>query len=275
MGIFSRLKMGWNLSMDSLRVLRKQPELALFPVLSGIAGMIFIALLFAGSYVLDLLHGQLGIVVLFALYLGTAFIASFFNAALVYSARESFAGREPSVRSGIAAAWRHKTPLFVWALASATVGMILRAIEREDNLVANVLALLVSVAWSVITYFIVPVIVFEDVGPLEMFSRSGETFKRTWGETAGASFGVGLVTGLFVVVGIVLSAVVFFALGGLGAGGAGMVAAIAIAAVVLLVAALGSAALGAIAKTALYVYATEGKQPPEFENVDFARGARR
>jgi len=31
MGIFARLKMGWSLSMDSLRVLRKQPELALFP----------------------------------------------------------------------------------------------------------------------------------------------------------------------------------------------------------------------------------------------------
>ena len=45
MRIFSRLKMGWNLSMDSLRVLREQPTLTLFPAISGIAGLLFIALL--------------------------------------------------------------------------------------------------------------------------------------------------------------------------------------------------------------------------------------
>ncbi|WP_336001015.1 DUF6159 family protein [Halorientalis halophila] len=274
MGILSRLKMGWNLSMDSLRVLRKQPSLTLFPVISGIAGLLFIALLFGGSYVLGLFEGTMAYVVLFVLYLGTAFIASFFNAGLVYSARESFHGGTPSVGEGLRAAWRHKTPLFVWALASATVGMLLRAIEGQDNLVANLLAMVVSVAWSIITYFIVPVIVFEEVGPVEMFTRSGETFKNTWGETAGANFGVSLVSILFGLVGLLVAAAVFLALGGLGGGTAGVVVAAAIAAVVILGVFLLSSALGAIAKTALYVYATEGKRPPEFDNVDFARGAR-
>jgi hypothetical protein len=273
MGIFSRLKMGWNLSMDSLRVLRKQPELTLFPVISGIAGLLFIALLFGGSFVLGLFEGATAYVVLFILYLGTAFIASFFNAGLVHSARESFEGREPSVKSGLAAAWTHKTPLFVWAVISATVGMLLRAIESDDSIVSSIVALVVSVAWSIITYFIIPVIVFEDVGSLEMFKRSGETFKNTWGETAGANFGVGLVSILFVLVGLAIAAAVFVALGGFG-GGAGFVVAAVIAAVVILGAALLSTALGAVAKTALYVYATEGKRPPEFDNVDFDSGAR-
>lgn len=272
MGIFARLKMGWSLSMDSLRVLRKQPELALFPLLSGVAGLLFVGLLFGGSLVLNLFEGVAGYVVLFLFYFGTAFIASFFNAALVYSARESFEGREPSVKSGLAAAWRHRTPLFAWAAISATVGLLLRAIESQDNIVASIVAIFVSVAWSIITYFIVPVIVFEDVGVREMFTRSGETFKNTWGETAGASFGVGLVTVLFTLVGVAIAAVLFFTLGN-ALGGPGVLVAVGVAAVVVVSMFLLSSALGAIAKTALYVYATEGKRPPEFENVDFERTA--
>jgi MFS family permease len=256
--------------MDSLRVLRKQPELTLFPLISGIAGLCFIGLLFGGSYVLDLFEAPMAYVVLFVLYLGTSFIAAFFNAGLVYSARESFEGREPSVKAGLRAAWSHKTPLFAWAVISATVGMILRAIESQDNVLASIVALVVSVAWSIITYFIIPVIVFEDVGVYEMFKRSGETFKNTWGETAGAHFGVGLITVGFMLVGLLVAAAVFFLLGG----SAGFVAAIAIGAVVMLAMFLLSSALGAIAKTALYVYATEGQAPAEFQNVDFDRVGR-
>ncbi|MFB6178162.1 MAG: hypothetical protein ABEI77_00375, partial [Halorientalis sp.] len=84
MGIFARLKMGWNLSMDSLHVLRENPELALFPLISGIAGLLYIALLFGGSAVVGLFDSQsTGLVVLFLSYLGTSFIAAFFNAGLV------------------------------------------------------------------------------------------------------------------------------------------------------------------------------------------------
>jgi hypothetical protein len=271
MGIFARLKMGWNLSVDSLTVLRKNPELALFPLISGIAGLLYIALLFGGAWVVGLFEREMaGYGVLFLLYLGSTFIASFFNAALVYSAREAFEGRNPSVKGGLGEAWRHKGTLFVWSVIAAIVGLIVRAIERQDNIAAKVVALLFSAAWSIITYFIIPVIVFEDVGVTGMFKRSGETFKNTWGETAGASFGIGIITILFMLVGVLLAAAVFVVV----PGSAGILGALALGAVMLLVTFLFGSALTAIAKTALYVYATEGKRPPEFDNVDFEHGAR-
>lgn len=272
MGIFARLKMGWSLARDSFGVLRDQPELALFPLLSGVAGLVFVGLLFGGSAVLGLFEGAAGYVVLVLFYLGSAFIAAFFNAGLVYCAREAFAGREPSVRDGIDAAWRQRVPLFAWAVASATVGLLLRAIESQDNIVASILAAIVSVGWSILTYFIVPVIVFEDVGVGEMFRRSGETFKETWGETAGASFGVGIITALFTLAGLAVAAIVFVALGSV-VGAAGFAVGVGLAVVFVLVAFLAAAALGAIAKTALYVYATEGERPAAFDDVDFERGA--
>lgn len=268
MGIFTRLKTGWQLSMGSFRVIRGNPRLALFPLIAGIAGLVYMALLFGGSFVVGLFESNVtGFAVLFLFYLGSAFIAAFFNAALVWSVREAFRGRPVSLRAGLAAAWRHKTQLFIWAVISAVVGVILRAIEGQDNLVAKLLAMVVSVAWGIITYFIIPVIVFEDVGIREMFTRSGRTFKDTWGETAGASFGVGLVTVAFTAVGLAFAAVIFFAVGG----PAGVFAAIAVGAVVVLGAFLLASALAATAKTALYVYATENESPPEFSDVDFSR----
>ena len=169
MGIFARLKMGWNLSMDSFQVLREHPQLALFPLVSGVAGLVYIALLFGGSFVLGLFEGNASYAVLFLLYLGSAFIAAFFNAGLVYSARQAFQGRTPTLKEGIAEAWRHKGPLFAWAVISAIVGMIIRAIEKQDSIVARIVAVVFSAAWSIITYFIIPVIVFEDQSVTGMF----------------------------------------------------------------------------------------------------------
>jgi hypothetical protein len=114
------------------------------------------------------------------------------------------------------------------------------------------------------------VIVFEDVGVVGMFKRSGETFKNTWGETAGAGFGVGIVTAAFALVGLLVAGAVFLVFGGT----VGVVGAVAVGAAVLLLAYLLGTTLGGIAKTALYVYASEGRQPPEFENVDFGRAVR-
>jgi hypothetical protein len=43
---------------------------------------------------------------------------------------------------------------------------------------------------------------------------------------------------------------------------------------VVVAAYLGGTTLSAVAKTALYMYATEGDRPSQFENVDFQNAAR-
>lgn len=271
MGFFDRLKTGWTLAMDSLRVLRREPELATFPLVAGVAGLVYLGVLLGGASLLGGPDGSLGFyALLFVLYFGSTFIASFFTAGLIHETREAFEGREPSFRGGLAAARRRVGTLLAWAAVAATVGVLIRVIQGQgrDNLLAQVFAGLFSVAWSLLTYFVVPVIVFQDVGVREALSRSGETFKRTWGETAGAGFGVGLVTLLFLVGGALVT-VVLFVLGTSTGSVLGTVGALAVGAVVLLGAYLAGVTLGAIARTALYVYATEGKKPSDFENVDF------
>ncbi len=275
MGLFARLKTGFTLAVDSLKVLRREPSLLVFPLVAGLFGAVYLAGVSGVGYATGVvgLDGGSEVVtygLLFVLYFGSTFIASFFTAALMYNAREVFRGRNPTIGDGLRAAWRNKGPLLVWSAIAATVGVILRASESSDNPVARVAASLFSVAWGILTYFIVPVIVFEEVGVTEMFKRSGETFTSTWGETAGSAFGVGLVSIVFGIVGVLVAAAVavllFQANATVGIVG-GVVAFIAVALLVYLV----SSALTSVARTALYVYATTGERPDEYENVDFSR----
>lgn len=267
MGFFARLRTGWALAMDSLDVLRAHPDLGVFPLVGGVAGFIYLALLITGSAVLGLDGGPALWVVLFILYFGSSFIAALFTAGLVYSVQKTFEGEEPSLRSGLAGAWEKRDLLFVWALASAVIGVLLRALERQRGLPAQIAASLFGVAWGILTYFIIPVILFEDVDARSMFRRSGETFKQTWGETAGAGFGVGIVTALFVIIGLAFAVLGFVVFAG---SAVGVMGSLLFAALVLFAAVIFGQTLGAIARTALYVYATEGIQPSEFDDVDFS-----
>jgi hypothetical protein len=272
MGFLSRLKTGWALSMDSLGVIRAEPSLAVFPAVAGLAGTVYLALVLGGAVLLvgpD--PGPVVYAALFVVYLGTSFIAAFFSAALMYNAREVFHGRNPTLVEGLRAAWRNRTTLLVWAVISAVVGVLLSALESSDTPLAEVTSFLFSVAWSVLTYFVVPVVVFEDASVREMFERSGRTFRETWGETAGAGFGVGIVTALFTLAGLAVAALVFVAFGATAVGALG---AVAVAVLVVLAAYLLGSTLSSVAKTALYVYATEGERPGGFEDVDFGAAGR-
>lgn len=273
MGFFDRLRTGWALAMDSLGVLRREPELATFPLVAGVAGLVYLGVLF-GSVALfgGFGGGFASYVVMFLTYLGSTFIASFFTAGLIHETRVAFEGGEPSFRNGLGAARRRVGTLLAWALVAATVGVVIQSLERQgrNNLAAQLFAGLFSVAWAVLTYFVVPVIVFEDVGIRDALSRSGETFKDTWGETVGAGFGVGLVTILFLIGGVLL-AVAVIAVGVSIGSLLGVVGALGVGAAVVLFAYLAGVTLGSIARTALYLYATEGTKPRDFDDVDFTR----
>ena len=266
-GLFERVRTGWTLTTDSAGVIRANPELLIFPLIAAVASAGFFVVFLIPMLVANLVGSGLEYVALFVWYFVTTFLSTYAAAALVHATNETFHGRNPSVRASLSAVWGHVGQIVVWSLVSATVSVLIKALEDSDSPVADLLASLFAVGWSITTFFVVPVLVFEDVTVTSMFSRSAATFRDTWGETLGAGFGVTLVVGLFgiglVVVALAVSlplAAVFPAAGGL-------------LAVVLVAAALAttyllSQTIWGVAKTALYVYAAEGEVPSQFENFD-------
>src|SRR6478736_5513582 len=84
-----------------------------------------------------------------------------------------------------------------WAIVSATVSIVLRAIEQRGGIFGRIIGSIAGVAWTVVTFLVLPVLVFEGLGPMAAVKRSGELFKRTWGENLVTIAGIGI--GLFVV----------------------------------------------------------------------------
>lgn len=267
-GFLGRLKTGWTLTKDSIGVIRDHPELLVFPLLAGISSVVFFVLLFVPLVLAEAIGGGLEYVVLFGLYFVTTFLSTYFSAALCHAANEAFHGRDPDLRENMRAVSDSLGPIVVWSLISATVSVVFRILENSDNPLATVLRSLFAVGWAILTFFIVPVLVFEDVTATSMFERSGETFKKTWGETLGAGFGVTAIVfgiGLLLVAGAVAVSVPVAAV----FPGGGVVLAVALVALAFVFTYLLSQTIWGVAKTALYVYAVEGVTPEQFENFDF------
>jgi len=262
MGLLTRLKMGLVLTKDSLLVMRHNPKLFLFPIVSGVAGLAFLVVFLGVTFGLMAVTPEGGALVgLFLIYLVLTFVSSFFTAGLVHQTREVLAGNEASLKQGLGAAWEVKGPLFVWSLIAATVGLVINAIENSDSRIARTFGLIFGLAWTVMTFFVIPSIVFEKSSATGMFKDSAGTFKQTWGETPISLAGINIVSFL-VVLPFALPGVYLFSIG-VALGGAALVL------TGILLSFLVGQTLQGVVKTTLYLYAKEGKRPAEFDDVDF------
>jgi hypothetical protein len=284
-----RVRRSWQLMREAGEVLRQDRGLVLFPILSCVFSLLATLTFIIPFFVARLLDqgarggtgarsaapsfGPYYCLVLFASYLVTYFIIVFFNSGLVACVRKRLAGEPATVRDGLAAAFAHFARIFEWALLSATVGVLLRVIEDRLNWAASLIAAIAGVAWSLATTFVVPVLVYEDVGPFEALKRSAQTFRRTWGETVIANLGLGLAfTFLYLPIPLVLvgAAAAFTHSGHAAPATVGLFVGVLLLCLIYgLILAIIQNTLQSIFLTACYQYATTGQVPAPFtrENV--------
>ncbi len=263
----------WALVKQSFYILREDEELMLLPVLSAISCVVVTLSLLAGSGLFfypqikeamveqgswhpsnALLFGGV-----FLFYLVNYFVIVFFNTALVSAASIRLEGGNPSVRDGLRAAWSRVNVIFQWALLAATVGMILRMIEERSSLIGRLVASVVGIAWTLATFFVVPVLAFENLGPFEALKRSAQLFRRNWGEQVVGTFSFGLIFFLLALPGLLLPI-----LGGALAGNYGMTAGASLMVIYFIVLAVLSASTHGIFLAALYRYANQGETSQGF-----------
>jgi hypothetical protein len=122
---------------------------------------------------------------IFAIYYCCFFVQIFFTCALMASANMIFCGGKPTLKYGLDIAWSRVGQIAAWALIAATVGWVLRTIQERLGLVGKILIAVLGIAWSILTYFSVPVVIFEHYSLFDSIKRSGDLVKKAWGETAG------------------------------------------------------------------------------------------
>jgi len=270
-----RLSSSWELMKSSLRVIRADKELLMFPVLSGII-MAFIGLTFIGGIFLSDLFEfaptALIILLIFVLYLLLYFIGIYFNTALIGCATIRLEGGDPTLKDGFRTANKNLRAIAGWAVIAAIVGIILRALEERAGMIGKIVISLIGFAWTMATFFIVPVLIYENLSVFTAIKRSAYVFKDTWGETFIGYFGLGVIIFLLCLIGVIP------VLMGLTLGGLLTVIGLALAVVYwIFIACVGSAAQGVLT-AALYRYATTGKIShdvvPEHLLNPYAKGQR-
>ena len=258
LGFFERLRVGWQLTKVSLGVLRKEKGLVLLPFLSllitGAVWLLFFITILFFTAPSDVFGFWLFYVGLAIVYFVTFFVSIYFNAAVMGAAMIRLNGGDPTIADGLKVARANLGRIAGWALVTATVGLILRAIAERFGFIGKIIAGAVGAAWGIVTYLVVPVVIFEKLRPWAAVKRSGSLLRQTWGEAAGGYLSLGAIFVLLALPGL-LAPLLGFVL----AGAIGLAIGLGIAVVYWLILGLVGSAAQSILVTALYRYATTGK----------------
>jgi hypothetical protein len=265
----SKYRRGFEITRDSLRIFTQRPTLLVLPALSllavGSAFAVLGAIIIQRGLLTSLLTNDLyKYSVLFCAIAISSSVATFFNAAVVHCAAQLFDGDQTSVRDGLAAAWRARRQIALWAVTAATLGTVLYLLDEKFGVVGSLTRAVFDLAWALLTFFIVPVIVLDERRSLRrQLRQSGSLFRDTWGESVSATLGVSFVFLLVALPGVALGAAGYFVLDGIVAVGA-----LVSGGGIVVASIVGSQTASAIVRTALYRYATTGKQVGPLEARD-------
>jgi hypothetical protein len=268
MGLFDGLKRGWQLSKLSWAVVKKDPELMVYTVFSGVMFMMAMAM----CYLPEMLelnwtndgNGNFTVnyyIWVFCCYMFASIFVVFWNCAIVASAHERLSGGDPTFASGIASAAKHLPAIALWGVISGTVGLLLKALRnagRGDsrNMLTQILSIIAETAWWIMTFFIIPMIVLEGNGVKDGLSNSKRLFSKTWGETISSGVGIGFIGLLFAIPGVIIGILVMQV---------HVLAGLATLALFVGLAIIWTNTAESVSRAALYMFAKTGDMPKLYQ----------
>jgi len=271
-GFFGSISNTIDLMKSCIRVLKKDKELILFPILAAIFVILLVWIIFtfvgldmSALTAEDNQAEEMPVIPLLILLFGANFIVVFFNSALVSAALDRLRGGDPNIRSGLSHASKHIHHIFIWSIIVTIMALIFAAIRASarnrgavGQIMTSIFASLLQAGWAMMTFFVVPIIVSENLSPFAAIKRSSGLFKQTWGNQVTANFGFGI----FQILALLASAALgwFF---GLMSANLGMIVGVLCATTSISI----IYTLEGIYKAALYEFAM-GEKPLEFEQQD-------
>ena len=267
-GFFGNISNTIHLMKSCVTVLKKDKELVLFPIMAAICVIVLLGIIFSigGLAFSDGPETQEGGIILLAILIfGANFIIVFFNSALISAALERLRGGDPNISSGLSHAFKHVHHIFLWSIIVTIMALIFAAIRsmgRNRGMMGQIMtelfASFLQAGWAMMTFFVVPIIVSENLGPISAIKRSSGLFKQTWGNQVAANFGFGI----FQILAILASGAIGWIFG-LASPIVGMIVGFLCASISVSI----IYTLEGIYKAALYEFAM-GEKPLEFEQQD-------
>ena len=260
-----------DLAKTTFDVIKKDKELLLFPLIGVFLSCGWIAAMIVPFWMLYVdgnpetyEAGVVDIILTFILYLGLAFIATFTKFCVTYTSKTRFEGGDATFGESIKFTLGQTHLVLGWATISATVGLFFLFLDNlaekagaVGEIIIGIIRSLLGMAWAAINLFVVPAMIYEQVGPMDAIKTSGQVLKKTWGEAIVKHFGLGFI------------AFGFYMLGGLLTWGLAQVfndgnliwITIGFATLYFSFTALLFSVADSVFNTALYAYAATGKVP--------------
>ena len=266
-GFFGNISNTIHLMKSCVNVLKKDKELVFFPIMAAIFVIVLLGIIYStgGITFSDNPEEQGSIIPLAILIFGANFIIVFFNSALISAALERLRGGDPNISSGLSHAFKHVHHIFLWAIIVTIMALIFAAIRsmgRNRGMMGQIMtelfASFLQAGWAMMTFFVVPIIVSENLGPISAIKRSSGLFKQTWGNQVAANFGFGI----FQILALLASGAIGWIFG-LASPTFGMIVGVLCASISVSI----IYTLEGIYKAALYEFAM-GEKPLEFEQQD-------
>jgi hypothetical protein len=274
-GFTERLRLGWQEASQCWRMIVDDPYLLILPCLSlallstAWASLYLLTSFVAADFALRMLVA--GVVGLYPL----AFVGTFFGVAFVAVADGRLRGRPTSIGEGLRVAQGKAGAIARWSLLASGVGLILQILQhvKADLLVGPVFSWIAGASWTVLTFFVVPVLAFEELSLRDTLTRSGRIIGERWGEGVG---GAGNMTAVAVVAVLVLSPAAAIAIGiGFTLGQGVGIAAIVMVALLFLASIAALDAAARLLALALYRFATAETLVGGFTAAELSSAVRR
>jgi len=220
---------------SSLNVILKNKELLIFPIVTTIATVVILLFFFAPAALWPTGHSYFSVehwralshvyfqpaqvrghdgygptpfaaVYAIFLYFISMFVATFFNVAFYNEILAALNGEAVSLSRGLRFACSRWQAILMWSMFAGLIGLILKAIERRNNIISSIIARVLGAAWSIAAVFVIPVMVrdAETKNPFTMLKKSVGTVKQMWGEALIGYIGIGAINSIVMVFSIIL-----------------------------------------------------------------------
>ncbi|MBS1561789.1 MAG: hypothetical protein JSS89_09305 [Bacteroidetes bacterium] len=288
-----KIKRGFAIARESWNVLKADPEMMVFPVLNGVGAIAVLATVLLASFLIpslqemaylafdgtfrdgtmDVAATALTAVMVFGVYYVEYALTTYFGTALVSCALMRFEGQDPTVADGFRMANARLPQILAWSAVAAFVGAVLSMIEQRLGVVGRIVIKLIGAAWAIATYFVVPIVAAQGLGPKDAVKSSVQLLKKTWGEGLVGNMALGVVGFVgFVLVVFATVIAIYFAQAADSLAFTLTLFAIGFAALVCV--GIVQSTLSQIFLAGLYRYATTGEVPEGFSEATMAESFR-
>lgn len=268
------------LTKKSWAVLRGNRYLLGFPVLGFVLSLIPLVALGVPALIFlsdnqNWIAAAFGIAMIFVIQAITAVI----QGGIVSSVDAEFSGQDSSLGHGLGRAFAHLGPLLGWSVIVTIVSVLIGLIRGNGSgnvvgvIFRNIIAAAADIMWRLVTFFVIPFIVLEDMNPLNAVKSSASLFTKQWGKQLAGSVRIGAVIAFTTILPgmlLIIGGVMLVLIGSTAAVATGIPLA-GLGVLLFMVGAVLSSAMQTVYSVALFRYAHDGTAPGDFTDEELQR----